>query len=432
MPYSQTTQAQLASDILQSLNDPAGVNWSTDEVNRAINEALLTWGCSTSYWRDRGQFPSVASTAFYDISVQLPLLRARTYTFNDLIIEIQYHLNESPTGFAFTNQTSQFTSTQILNALIRAANEFALDSKISFAMATVPGIATARTSIPGTVAAIARASWTDSLTLQTKALRREDAWSEDSYNPLWTIQPGLPFAFSESETPPITVNLYPPPLNSGALNLIYSDSEDYSGANGSTVFPIPNEFIPAVKWRALYSLLGTQGQGYDPFRAKYCAERYESFDQLSNQMRSVIRVQVNGIPVPMDTMAALDSARPFWQSKLGTPSMAGTMYDLIALSDVPKTNALAISCDLVRSAPLPTSSGDFIQVGYEELQYILDLARHILSFKLGGEEFQTTFALYDNFQQGAAQRSQILGYQARYLKDLFGVPARQETLQPAA
>ena len=74
----------------------------------------------------------------------------------------------------------------------------------------------------------------------------------------------------------------------------------------------------------------------------------------------------------------------------------------------------------------------FIQVGYEELQYIVDLARHILSFKLGGEEFQTTFALYDNFQMGAQQRSTILGYQARYLKDLFGVPARQEEIVHAA
>lgn len=432
MSYSQTTQAQLASDILQSLNDPTGVYWSTDEVNRAINESLLMWGCGTSYWRDRGQFPSAASTGFYDISVQLPLLRARTYTFNDLITEIQYHLNEAPTGFAFTAQTTQFTSVQILNALIRAANEFALDAKIAFSMTSIPGIATPRTAITGTVAAIARASWTDSITGQTKALRREDVWSEDSYNPLWTIQPGLPFAYSSAETPPITVNLYPPPLNSGTLNLIYSDSANYSAAVGSTVFPIPNEFVHAVKWRALYSLLGTQGQGYDPFRSKYCGERYETYDQLSNQMRSVIRVQINGIPIPMDTMAALDSGRPFWQSKLGKPSMAGTMYDLIALSDVPKDGTLAISCDLVRSAPLPALITDFIQVGYEELQYILDLARHILSFKLGGEEFQTTFALYDNAQSGMQQRSQLLGYQSRYLRDVFGVPARQEILSPAA
>tara|TARA_R110000868_G_scaffold49941_3_gene160277 strand:- start:70 stop:1368 length:1299 start_codon:yes stop_codon:yes gene_type:complete len=432
LSYSQTTQAQLASAILESLNDPTSVFWATDEINRAINEALLTWGAYSSYWRDRGTFSSAAATPFYDLSVQLPSLRARSYTFGDLVTEIQYHLNEYPAGFALTSQTTQFTSSQIISALGRAANEFNLDSKIAFAQTTISGISTPRTAITGTVAAIARASWTDSITSVTRALRREDAWSEDSYNPLWTLQPGLPFAFSSAETPPITVNLFPPPLNSGSLNLIYADTEDYSGAASGTIFPIPNEFVHAVKWRAIYSLLGTQGQGYDPFRAKYCAERYESFTQISSLMRSVIRVQINGVPIPMDTIAAMDAGRPNWQSKQGKPSMAGALYDIIALSDVPKTSTYAITCDLVRSAPLPTTTTDYIQVGYEELQYILDMARHILSFKLGGEEFQTTFALYDNFQAGAQQRSTILGYQARYLSDLFGVPAREENIQNAA
>ena len=112
--------------------------------------------------------------------------------------------------------------------------------------------------------------------------------------------------------------------------------------------------------------------------------------------------------------------------------MAGTLYDIIALSDVPKDSSLAISCDLVRSAPLPVLTTDYIQIGYEELPYILDYARHVLSFKLGGEEFQTTFALYDNFMEGAQQRSGLLGMQTRYLKDLFGVPARQEEIVHAA
>ena len=44
MSYAQTTQAALASAVLGALNDPGAVYWSTDEVNRAINEALLTWG----------------------------------------------------------------------------------------------------------------------------------------------------------------------------------------------------------------------------------------------------------------------------------------------------------------------------------------------------------------------------------------------------
>ena len=41
----------------------------------------------------------------------------------------------------------------------------------------------------------------------------------------------------------------------------------------------------------------------------------------------------------------------------------------------------------------------------EEIPYILDYARHLLSFKLGGDEFASSFPLYDNFQAGAARRN---------------------------
>lgn len=426
MAYTQTTQAQLASDILESLNDPGAIYWSTAEVNLAINEALLTWGAKTSYWRNRGQFPSAPNIAFYDLSVQLPALRARTYTYGQLVTDIQYALNESPTGFGFTNQTTQFTSNQIIQALARAANEFSLDAKIAFDMTTISGVASQRTPIPGTSAALARVSWTDSITGTTKVLRREDAWSEDAYNPSWTTQPGLPWAFSAAETPPVTLSLYPPPLNSGNLNLIISATTDFTSAVSGTIFPIPNEFIPAIKWRAIYSLIATQGQGYDPFRSKYCAERYQDYDSTAENMQSVIRVQVNGKPIALDTIANLDSGRPYWQSQFGTPNLAGCLYDIVALSNVPKNSNFAISCDLVQSAPLPAISSSFIQVGYEDLPYILDYARHILCFKLGGEEFQTTFALYDNFLDGVKQRNTQLSYQSRYLRDLFGVPAKQE------
>ena len=257
MSYAQVTQADLASEILQSLNDPGAVYWSTAEINAAINEALLTWGAMTSYWRDRGVFPTVAATPIYDLSVELPLLRSRTFTFGDLVTEIQYHLNEAPTGFGFTDQTSQFTTTQILSALARAANEFSLDAKVAFDQSSTAGIITQRVSLSDNVVAIARASWTDSVAGTTRVLRREDAWTEDSYNPIWTLDPALPFAFSAAETPPIELSLYPPPLNTGTLNLIFADTVDYSAAAANTVFPIPNEFIPAVKWRAIYSLLGT-------------------------------------------------------------------------------------------------------------------------------------------------------------------------------
>ena len=109
MPYSHITLAQLRAEIAALLGDSANVYWSADEIDRAVKEALLLWGLLTSAWKERGQFPTVANTAFYDLSAQLPLLFTRTYTLGDLTKEIQYHLLEPANGTSGLSMTSQFS-----------------------------------------------------------------------------------------------------------------------------------------------------------------------------------------------------------------------------------------------------------------------------------------------------------------------------------
>src|SRR5882762_5654433 len=126
------------------MQDPSHVYWSADEIVRTINEALLYWGGLTSYWRERGTFNTIARTAYYDLSVQIPTLRSRTYTLGQLTTEIQYHLFEPPNGVNGLNMTAQFTVAQITNALIRKRNEFVSDSRIPLSVlapfAVIPNV----------------------------------------------------------------------------------------------------------------------------------------------------------------------------------------------------------------------------------------------------------------------------------------------------
>jgi hypothetical protein len=138
LAYTQTTRAGFRTELAQALNDTGNVYWAADELNRALNEALLCWGALTSYWTTRGIFPTVASTPFYDLSVQLPALRARAYTFDDLTKEIQYHLLEPAAGVVGTGMTDQFSIGQITSALARRRNQFVIDSRIPLTFTTVP------------------------------------------------------------------------------------------------------------------------------------------------------------------------------------------------------------------------------------------------------------------------------------------------------
>ncbi len=74
MPYTQTTRAQLRTEIRNRLGPTAF--WRDDELNRLINEALHVWGLLTGFWRVRDTIPTTADTVFYSVpSTILSLLR---------------------------------------------------------------------------------------------------------------------------------------------------------------------------------------------------------------------------------------------------------------------------------------------------------------------------------------------------------------------
>jgi hypothetical protein len=142
-------------------------------------------------------------------------------------------------------------------------------------------------------------------------------------------------------------------------------------------------------------------------------------------------MECNGIPVAMDAIANLNSLHPFWQNTPGTPSLIGVAYDQIALGCIPNA-VYSLAADVVRSAPLPTAPGDYIQLGREELPYIFDYCRHILCFKLGGAEFMATMGLYDNFLKGAMKRNEILAAKARYLDPIMNQAVKDDALETPA
>lgn len=432
MSYAQYTRAAFTTELAQALNDTGNVYWALDELNRALNEALLVWGAATSYWTARGVFPTVASTPFYDLSQQLPALRARAYTFAHLTKEIQYHLLEPANGVSGASMTDQFTIGQITAALKRLRNQFVLDTRLpqTFAAAATISPPIDTIQLDNSVGLITRAAWTDAVTGIVTPLRRSDTFAAQAYQPIWNLTPAKPYAYSQAERMPGTMMLIPPPLASGSAHLTYVETLNLTIADG-TSFAVPDEFAWAVKYGALQEVLSTNSQGYDPIRSRYCAERYKAAIEMAKERRSILRVRSNDVPLSLATLADLDSGKPYWQTGTGAPKVAACAYDLLAFYRVPST-VYSITCDVVKTAPLPAAAGDYIQVGREELPYIFDYCRHILMLKIGGTEFVQSMPLYDNFLKGAAQRGGFIESKARYLTPLFTQPQQEERELPAA
>lgn len=432
MSYAQITRAAFRTELAQALSDSGNVYWAADELNRALNEALLCWGALTTYWTSRGIFSTVASTAFYDLSAQLSTLRTRAYSFSELTREIQYHLLEPANGVSGASMTDQFAVGQITAALERRRNQFVIDSRIplTFAIVNGPAPSVSTVVLSDDVALITRAAWKDGTTGITTPLRRSDSFGAQSYDPVWSLNPGLPRSYSQAEAMPGAMILIPPPLASGSIHLTYAQTLDLTVAD-ATSFAVPDEFAWGLKYGALEEVLATNSQGYDPIRSRYCTERYKAAVEVAAMHRSILRVESNGTPLPLATLAELDSGRPYWQTGSGAPQVAACAYDLLAFYKVPGA-AYSITCDVAQAAPLPAADGSYIQVGREEMPYIFDYCRHILMLKIGGTEFVQSMPLYDNFLRGAMQRNQLLAAKARYLTPLFTVPERQEAQSNAA
>ncbi len=436
MPYSQFTLAQFLAQLGTNLDDPSALYWTNAEKTFAVQEGLRVYGAVTNYWRTRGAFSTSPAATYYDLSTTLPALRTRAWTLDQLTREIQFALLEAANGISGAGMTAQVQIQNILQAIQRARNRFVIDAHLPYSkLASAAGPAPPNGLIPfdQSVVYLHRAAWQDWGSGGTPGawtnLWREDAWQVDHGSPDWTVEPGSPQQYSEAELAPLQIQISPPPVNSGALEILGVLSKTLDLTDPNETFGIPDEWIHAVKYAALADLYGPNSQIYDPLRAEYSETRYTQALDFTRSARSLIRVLVNGVPLGIDSLAALDAGQPNWRNQSSAPELAGTLYDILAFSSQVPGSA-GVTCDVVQSAPIPIALGDFIPLGEEDLGPLTDYCTHILTIKCGGKELSSTMGDYDNFARACTQRMGANRAKIRMLEPLFGIPNREWSARP--
>ena len=225
----------------------------------------------------------------------------------------------------------------------------------------------------------------------------------DKSNPQWTLEPGPPQQFSEAELAPLQLQLSPAPQNTGALEALTVDSLQLDLTNPDALLGIPDEWVRAIKYAALSQLLGGGGQIIDQLREDYAEQRYTQLADAAKRARSVTRLMINNIPCPIDGLQSIDSGTPNWRNQpvdlLRTGTSIGVLYDLLAFP--PLIYPIGGTVDVVASCPIPLQPSDFIPLGSEDIQVLVDYCAHILMFKCGGNEFKSTsLLLRDRWLEG--------------------------------
>lgn len=438
-PYKDVTLTQFINQISSLMDDTGQQYWTASEIQAATYEALLYWGALTGYWRTRATFNACQFTQpfqgiawvppYVDLSAQFPLLRSRSYTLGQLVKEIQSSLLEAANGVSGVGMSGQVTVTAIIDAVQEACNLFILDAALPMsyhwpiANTSQSGIIT----LPDTSVNVHRLSW-QGADGQWTPLWRQDAWALDNSSPQWTVESGIPTSYSESELAPLMLQLVPPPLGSGTIEAFTSDSVTLVVAD-STSLGLPDEWVHAVKYKALAILLSSASQLNDPLRSQYCQKRYEQYVAFAQNAISVLRVLVNNVPMPLDSLSSYDAANPYWMNTFGSPVAAVCMYDWVALVPAQLDQLYGVAVDLTPSAPLPSMAG-FMPVGREDLSNIERYVRHILTFKCGGKEFTSTIPEYDSYMRAVDGRKRINKAKIQYLEPLFGAVNRDDQMRP--
>lgn len=403
--YTHTTFGDGKAYLADRLGDSNNVYWSDTELGLYLIEALRTWGWLTAYWRDYGQFVTVSGEAYYDITslsnVDGEALLSYTITDSDIVKLIQYHFIEPPTGTSWTG-SEQFTLTDLTQAIERRRNQFLIDTACVLTRTypiAVDSPSASNVYLGETVGNIRHLTWRGvgaSNSLIPEDISRSRNTGSDSL-----LTPGAyPLAYITSIGRPTEITLVPPTNEPGVLDLLsVSMGATLNPATGITL-GIPDDMASAVKWGAMADLLGRDGPGRDMPRAYYCERKYKLGVELALAHATATNVNINGQPANITSLTDLDRYDPSWITTSGQPSVAAPVANFVVLKNVPD-DIYSVGVDVVRKAIVPVADTDFLQIGKEYLDSILDFAQHIASFKMGGMEFKSTFRASDNFYDAA-------------------------------
>lgn len=404
MPYTTITFAQAKSALALRLDDPTNVHWSDTELGLYLTESLRTWNVGAAYYRDRAVFPTAAAQPWYDLGAVAPSQFARTVTDQSLFQLIEYHLYEPPT--TPYSGSEQFTQADIAQALQRRLNQFLLETSCVLDHSTISGAFTGgRINLPQDVLEVRRLSFLDT-NGQFTHLWREDERNLSAYLPGWSGTPSLPLAYSLSVTPPVSIQLAPPPSLGGVLDAITVRAGPALDPNSGVALNVPNDFAWVIKWGALADLLGRDGPAFDPSRSAYCQERWDSGIQLVRLSTTCMTAYIDGQQIQPDSAFDLDTAYSGWENNPpSTPFFFGQAgLNLIALAN-PPDGVHSVQIDALVNFPVPVADGDFLQIGREFYDVILDYSEHLAAFKMGGAEFEATAQHYQRIVALAMQQN---------------------------
>jgi hypothetical protein len=332
--------------------------------------------------------------------------------------------------------TSQYQYSAIVDALKKRRDQFLLETGLVQKTLVVPGpvpfVDFGQIELENDVISVRRAVWVNTTALtwdqdtQTWSfstgtwdnpapgtntlLWKIDRLSMTSGDPVWRTAIPIPTDWTTLLQKPLMFQVMPPPSLAGTLQLIVIVSDGaLTPATSATVLGIPNDLCWIIKFGVLADVYGQEGPGQDLERAAYCNSRWKDGIQLARITNYARFGRIVDLPAFIDSLPELDSTDVNWMNKTQTtPDSLAISGNLVAVVPPSTSFPSSINIDAVVNVPIPVAGGDFIQIGQEFLDAILDYAQHLAMIKEGGEGLKNVQYMYENMVSLAALQNDLL------------------------
>lgn len=433
MAYTQTTLDSLVTTLSGRLADSTERWWTDEEIRAYIVEAIRTWQAFSAYYTTQMDIVTTPFTLFYDLFAQPAL--TPSVTDRDIISMVLRHLQEpvDPTG---ASMTQQYSFPAIVASLKKRRDQFLLETGLVQQTLIVPGPNpgpdAGQLELDNEVISVRRAVWvnTNQLTWDQATMTwsfitgtwdsplpgtntllwKVDRLSMTSGDPIWRTPVPVPTDWTTLLMKPLMFEVMPPNSLQGTLQLIIVASDGaLDPATSATVLGIPDDLCWVIKFGVLADIYGQEGPGQDLERAGYCTSRWNDGIKLARITNYPRFARINDVPTFIDSLPELDSTDVNWMNKTqAVPESIAVSGNLVAVNPPSTAAPVTVHLDVISNVPVPVAGGDFIQIGQEFLDAILDYAQHLAMLKEGGEGFKGVQYLYNDMARLAAVQNDLL------------------------
>jgi hypothetical protein len=256
--------------------------------------------------------------------------------------------------------------------------------------------------LPDATIDIRRVAWFPSsgFGYDTQIMRQADTWSKQAFDYNWTAKAQQPpQSWLQSTEPPPQFDVDNVPPIPGDYEVLSVNSGAASNATSAQLLSIPDDWSWLVWFGAMADLFGFESEAKDEVRAQYCETRFNEGLKLLTDASSVLSMQFNGLPMAVDAAKNGDNFNSRWESILnqGSPQSCYTAGLNLIGFPTPDAGIYGALPTVVQNAPVPATSGDYIQIARSDYDAMLDEAQHLAALKQGGAEFLRTIPLHQNF-----------------------------------